>query len=44
MSDASKSHGWIVAGAVLSALGASACCILPVAVALLGVGSAALAA
>lgn len=31
-------------GAVLAALGASLCCILPVAVALLGVGSAALAA
>ena len=44
MSDASKSRGWILAGVVLSALGASACCILPVAVALLGVGSAALAA
>ena len=32
------------AGAVLTAVGASLCCILPVAVALLGVGSAALAA
>lgn len=31
-------------GAVLAALGASLCCILPVAVAVLGVGSAALAA
>ena len=44
MSDASRSRGWIAAGALVSALGASACCILPVAVALLGVGSAALAA
>ena len=32
------------AGAVLAAFGASLCCILPVAVALLGVGSAALGA
>ena len=31
-------------GAVLTALGASLCCILPLAVALLGVGSAAVAA
>jgi mercuric ion transport protein len=31
-------------GAVLAALGASLCCILPVAVAVIGVGSAALAA
>jgi mercuric ion transport protein len=31
------------AGAVLAALGASVCCILPVAAAVLGVGSAALA-
>ncbi|MFN7943113.1 MAG: mercuric transporter MerT family protein [Thermoanaerobaculia bacterium] len=36
--------GWVLTGAVLSALGASACCILPVAVAVLGVGSAAVAA
>jgi mercuric ion transport protein len=33
-----------VAGTVLAALGASLCCILPVAVAVLGVGSAALGA
>lgn len=37
-------RGWVLTGAVLSALGASACCILPVAVAVLGVGSAAVAA
>ncbi|MGE0641185.1 MAG: mercuric transporter MerT family protein [Thermoanaerobaculia bacterium] len=42
MSHPDRFRGWVVAGAVLSALGASACCILPVAVALLGVGSAAL--
>lgn len=35
---------WLGAGAVVTAIGASLCCILPVAVALLGVGSAALAA
>lgn len=35
---------WLGAGAVVTAVGASLCCILPVAVALLGVGSAALAA
>lgn len=35
---------WLVMAAVLTALGASLCCILPVAVALLGVGSAALGA
>lgn len=35
---------WLGAGAVAAAVGASLCCILPVAVALLGVGSAALAA
>ncbi|MGE0641594.1 MAG: mercuric transporter MerT family protein, partial [Thermoanaerobaculia bacterium] len=38
------SRSWVLTGAVLSALGASACCILPVAVAVLGVGSAAVAA
>ena len=35
---------WLNAGTVLAALGASVCCILPVAVAILGVGSAALGA
>lgn len=35
---------FVGAGAVLAALGASLCCILPVAVAILGVGSAALGA
>lgn len=34
----------VAAGAVLAALGASLCCILPVAVAVAGVGSAALGA
>lgn len=37
-------QGWLGAGAVLAALGASLCCTLPLAVALLGVGSAALGA
>ncbi|MEZ5332818.1 MAG: mercuric transporter MerT family protein [Thermoanaerobaculia bacterium] len=41
MEDAKKSL-LLNAGAVLAAFGASLCCILPVAVALLGVGSAAL--
>lgn len=40
----SASRNWIVTGALLSAFGASACCILPVVVALAGVGSAALGA
>ena len=35
---------WVGVGTVLAAVGASLCCILPVAVALLGVGSAALGA
>ncbi len=35
---------FVSAGAVLAALGASLCCVLPVAVALLGAGSAALGA
>lgn len=35
---------FVGAGAVLAAVGASLCCILPVAVAVLGVGSAALGA
>ncbi len=35
---------WLNIGTVLAALGASLCCIVPVAVALLGVGSAALGA
>ncbi len=39
-----KINGFLGAGAVLSALGASVCCILPVAVAFLGVGSAAVGA
>jgi mercuric ion transport protein len=38
------SRSWLVTGAVISALGASLCCILPVVVAVLGVGSAALGA
>jgi len=33
--------GWLGAGAVLAAVGASICCVVPVAVALVGVGSAA---
>lgn len=37
-------EGWLGAGALLAALGASLCCSLPLAVALLGVGSAALGA
>ena len=43
MEDAKKNM-FLNAGAVLAALGASLCCILPVAVAVLGVGSAALGA
>ena len=39
-----KKNAVLGAGAVLAAFGASLCCILPVAVAILGVGSAALAA
>lgn len=39
-----KQSTWLGAGAVLTALGASLCCILPVAVAVLGVGSAVLGA
>ncbi|XP_028514781.1 uncharacterized protein LOC114575020 [Exaiptasia diaphana] len=35
---------WLNAGAVAAAIGASLCCILPVAVAILGFGSAALGA
>lgn len=35
---------WLGAGTVFAAIGASLCCILPVAVAVLGVGSAALGA
>lgn len=42
--NASRSRAWIATAAVASALGASVCCILPVVVALLGVGSAALGA
>lgn len=40
----SKSQSWALAGAIVAAVGASACCILPIAVALLGVGSAAFGA
>jgi mercuric ion transport protein len=40
----SKKNAALGVGAVLAALGASLCCILPVAVAILGVGSAALGA
>lgn len=39
-----KKNAFLGAGAVLAAFGASLCCILPVAVAVLGVGSAALGA
>lgn len=39
-----KKHQLLGAGAVLAAFGASLCCTLPIAVALLGVGSAALGA
>ena len=42
--EATKKNVWINMGAFLAAVGASMCCILPVAVALLGVGSAALGA
>ncbi len=35
---------WLTAGTIFAAIGASLCCILPVAVAILGVGSAALGA
>lgn len=40
--NASRPRAWIVVAAVASALGASVCCVLPVVVAFLGVGSAAL--
>ena len=43
MEDAKK-NAFLGAGAVLAAFAASLCCILPVAVAVLGVGSAALGA
>ncbi|MBZ0115206.1 MAG: mercury transporter MerT [Thermoanaerobaculia bacterium] len=43
MEDAKKNI-FINSGAVLAAFGASLCCILPVAVAILGVGSAAMGA
>lgn len=36
--------GWLGAGALLAAAGASVCCVLPVVVALAGVGSAAFGA
>ncbi len=39
-----KKNVFVNAGAVIAAFGASLCCILPVAVAVLGVGSAALGA
>lgn len=42
--EATKKSLWLNAGAVAAAIGASLCCILPVAVAILGVGSAALGA
>lgn len=42
--ETSQKNTVTVVGAVLAALGASLCCILPVAVAVLGVGSAALGA
>lgn len=40
----SNNKAWLGLGAVVAALGASLCCILPVAVAILGIGSAALGA
>ena len=43
MSD-DRSSAWLHSGIVAAALGASLCCVLPLAVALLGVGSAAAAA
>ncbi len=39
-----KQNSFLRVGAVLAAVGASLCCILPVAVAVLGIGSAALGA
>ena len=42
--EATRKNIWLNAGTVLAAFGASLCCILPVAVAFLGVGSAALGA
>jgi len=42
--DTTKQNSWLNVGAVLTAIGASLCCIVPIAVALLGVGSAALGA
>jgi mercuric ion transport protein len=42
--EVSTKNTWVALGSVAAALGASLCCILPVAVALLGVGSAALGA
>lgn len=44
MEEQTHNGSWISLTAVVAALGASLCCILPVAVAVLGVGSAALGA
>lgn len=44
MMEEAKKGSLIRVGAVIAAFGASLCCVLPVAVALLGVGSAALGA
>ena len=42
--EATQRNTLTVVGAVLAAIGASLCCILPIAVAVLGIGSAALGA
>lgn len=41
MSSTTTGSGWLGLGALLAAVGASVCCVLPVVVALAGVGSAA---
>ncbi|MFQ5526931.1 MAG: mercuric transporter MerT family protein [Thermoanaerobaculia bacterium] len=42
--DSSTGPGWLGVGALLAAVGASLCCVLPVVVAFAGVGSAAFGA
>jgi len=42
--ETTNKNAWLGVGTVFAAIGASLCCILPVAVAFLGVGSAALGA
>lgn len=44
MEEQTRSSAWISLTAIIAAVGASLCCILPVAVVLLGLGSAALGA